>query len=75
MSNGGDARLHKTRLEATVCSTTAGSEQPEAQPVSKMDSESSLDIGEHRATLPEAAGETRERRKGLLVTYIEVLPL
>ncbi len=45
-------------------SPAAASEQPGAQTVSREESEASLDTGEHRATLVEAAGETSERREG-----------
>jgi len=40
------------------------SDQPGAQPVSRAESEASLDTGEHRATIPEAAGAISERRDG-----------
>jgi transposase InsO family protein len=45
-------------------SPAAASEQPGAQTVSRAESEVSLDTGEHRVTLVEAAGETSERREG-----------
>lgn len=45
-------------------SPAAASEQTGAQPVSRAESKASLDTGEHQATLPEAAGETSERREG-----------
>lgn len=45
-------------------SPAAASDQPGAQTVSRAECEASLDTGEHRATLPEAAGETSERREG-----------
>lgn len=47
-----------------VSSPAAASEEPGAQAVSRAESAASLDTGEHRATLPEAAGETGERREG-----------
>lgn len=54
----------KHRPEALPVSPAAASDQPGAQPVSRAESEASLDTGEHRATIPEAAGETSERRDG-----------
>lgn len=45
-------------------SPAVASEQTGAQPVSRAESEASLDTDEHRTTIPEAAGETSERRDG-----------
>jgi transposase InsO family protein len=45
-------------------SPAAAWEQPGAQTVSRAESEASLDTGEYRATLVEAAGETSVRREG-----------
>jgi len=54
----------KQRQEKPSASPAAASEQTGAQPVSRAEREASLDTGEHRATIPEAAGETSERRDG-----------
>jgi transposase InsO family protein len=54
----------KQRQEKPPVSPAAASEEPGAQPVSRAESEASLDTGEHRATFVEAAGETSERRDG-----------
>jgi len=50
-------------IQQLSVSPAAGSEKPGAQPVSRAESEASLDTGEHRATLPEAAGENSDRRE------------
>lgn len=52
----------KQRQESPPASPAAASDQTGAQTVSRAESEASLDTGEHRATIPEAAGETSERR-------------
>lgn len=54
----------KQRQEQPPVSPADASEQPGAQTVSRAESEASLDTGEHRAILPEAAGEISERREG-----------
>jgi transposase InsO family protein len=53
----------KKRQELPPVSPAAISEAPGAQPVSRAESAASLDTDEHRATIPEAAGETTERRE------------
>lgn len=55
--------IHAYRQQLSV-SPAAVLNQPEAQPVSRAGSEASLDTGEHRATLSEAAGENSDRKDG-----------
>lgn len=52
----------KQRLSPPPGSPVAASPQLGAQTVSRAKSEASLDTGEHRATIPEAAGEPTVRR-------------
>lgn len=55
-------------LQPLADSPAAALDQPEAQPVSRAGSEASLDTGEDRATLSEAAGENSVQMNGLVVS-------
>jgi len=55
-------------LQQLAVSPAAVLDQPGVQPVSRAGSEASLDTGEHRATLSEAAGENSDRKDGLVVS-------
>ena len=54
----------KQRQNQLPASPVSASELPGAQPESRAESEASLDTGEHRATIHEAAGEVNDRREG-----------
>lgn len=57
-------RIEAYLREQPISPPAVTGEQPGAQPPSRAESEASLDTGEHRATIAEAAGETNVRREG-----------